>query len=59
VALKLGRAFCGIELSEAYAKLAERRIGDVAPMFNQIETVTPVDSPPQSVLRSTAGGAST
>jgi DNA modification methylase len=59
VALKLGRAFCGIELSEAYAKLAERRIGDVAPMFNQVETVTPVDSPPQSVLRSTAGGAST
>ena len=33
VALSLGRRFLGIELNPEYVKMAERRIGDVMPLF--------------------------
>jgi DNA modification methylase len=33
VALRLGRSFVGCELNPEYVKLAERRIGGVAPLF--------------------------
>ncbi len=37
VALRYQRDFIGIELNPSYAQLAEKRIGQEAPMFNQIE----------------------
>ena len=37
VALALGRNFIGIELNPEYAQMAERRIREDAPMFNQVE----------------------
>lgn len=35
VALRLGRRFLGIELSEQYAEMARNRIEDDAPLFNR------------------------
>ena len=37
VALRYHREFIGIELNPEYAKLAEKRIGAEAPMFNHVE----------------------
>jgi DNA modification methylase len=37
VALRYGRASIGIELNRDYAELAEKRIGQEAPMFNEVE----------------------
>lgn len=39
VALRYHREFIGIELNQAYAALAEKRVGAEAPMFNQVEVV--------------------
>lgn len=33
---KLGRSYVGIELNPAYVEMAERRIRNVAPLFNQV-----------------------
>jgi DNA modification methylase len=38
VALRLGRAFIGIELNPQYAEMARGRIADDAPLFNVVET---------------------
>ena len=35
VCAKTGREYVGIELNPAYVAMSERRIGDVAPLFNQ------------------------
>jgi site-specific DNA-methyltransferase (cytosine-N4-specific) len=40
VALRYHRDFIGIELSPEYVKLAEKRIGAEAPMFNTVEVST-------------------
>ena len=37
VALRYHREFIGIELNPEYAELARKRIGDEAPMFNEVE----------------------
>ena len=37
VALRLGRRGIGIELSEAYADMAEKRIAEDRPLFNRVE----------------------
>jgi DNA modification methylase len=39
VALRYRRHFVGVELNLEYAQLAEKRIGDEAPMFNEVEVV--------------------
>ena len=53
VALQLGRSFVGIELNPAYAKLAERRIHEDAPLINAVGVSRPrvVDNsgPPPSL----------
>ena len=40
VALRMGRAFVGVELNPEYAKLAARRIRDDAPLLNRVESVS-------------------
>jgi len=54
VALRYHRDFVGIELNPAYAELARKRIGNEAPMFNQVEIsfpAVPADPiPPQTSL---------
>ena len=39
VALRLGRKFIGIELNPEYAAMAERRIREDAPLFNEVEVI--------------------
>lgn len=41
VAHRLGRAFVGIELNPAYAKMAEERIAADVPLFSRIRLVSP------------------
>ena len=41
VALRYHRDFIGIELNPEYAKLAEKRIGKEAPMFNEVIVTSP------------------
>lgn len=36
VALRYRRDFVGIELNPEYARLAEKRIGSEAPIFNEV-----------------------
>ena len=57
VALRYQRDFVGIELNPEYAKLAYKRIGNEAPMFNQVNVVNFQVAPalpdqPRSSLRS-------
>jgi DNA modification methylase len=39
VSLRLGRSFVGVELNPEYAEIAEKRITDSNPLFNQVEIV--------------------
>jgi DNA modification methylase len=39
VSLRLGRSFVGVELNTEYAEIAEKRITDSNPLFNQVEIV--------------------
>lgn len=41
VALRYHRDFVGIELNPEYARLAEKRIGKEAPMFNDVSVIAP------------------
>jgi DNA modification methylase len=50
VALRYHREFVGIELNPEYAKLAEKRIGAEAPMFNSAEVVHTPDTSPVAQL---------
>jgi hypothetical protein len=46
------RNFVGIELNPEYAKLAQKRIGKEAPMFNEIEVSFPAAPALPDQLRS-------
>jgi len=39
VALRYHRDFVGCELNTEYASMSERRIGNEAPMFNEVEVI--------------------
>jgi DNA modification methylase len=39
VSLRLGRSFVGVELNPEYAEIAEKRITDSNPLFNQVKIV--------------------